>query len=162
MATEYFVLLESLDLCCRRPKTLNATTQASVPPNSANPLIMGEWFDIDATVASEQWKRATGALPAFPYYLPMGEPTPQITHKIPLLLGNGYEFDTKVFTAAGITIGAPVKVSAAVMVGGLAKSGLILHTGAADADFVQGHCVRLAANNNGFLRVHRMGPYRIA
>lgn len=158
----YFRLLEDMTKLRVHPVPFDSTTQAFLNPQNANPLLMGEWVEPVTGGTTEEWQRATGALPCRCYYLERGRMEPQILGKGSVIEPGGWEAETQIMTAAGITEGAPLKVSATVSFGGVNKSGIILHTGAADADWVIGYAVRLAANNGGYLRFATVSLFRMA
>ena len=144
-------------------REFNAAMKVFLNPDSANPIEMGEYFQLDTTVASgEYMTRAAGAIPSVPFYLERGRPEPQIIGRGSFLFTTSWQADTLIVTPAGLTIGCPLKVGAAVVYLTLNKSGLLLHTGAADADYVVGYAMRLPAANDNFLKYQALGPFRMA
>lgn len=120
-----------------------------VNPNNANPLMDGEFMNLDTA-----YKLVRGAEGSFGFglFVERGRMDVQAIGKVTVLMGGTYEADTRVFTAAGITaVGQRLMISAAVTVDTLTKSGLVVHDGTATKEIV-GYVTRLPANNGGKLR----------
>jgi hypothetical protein len=132
-------------------------------PNSALPLVMGEFLEVDA-----DYKMARGAAtpalgPSVAYFQFQGAYDTQALGKGPFLYQHEYEVDTKIFEEPG---GAydPFVLNGAVLVGTIAGG---VHTGRRGVlpqkttpvagEYILGYVTRLPANNNGFLRFRRIG-----
>lgn len=117
-----------------------------VNPNNANPLMDGEFMNLDSAY---KLIRAASLSMGFALFVERGRMDVQAIRKATVLFGGTYEADTRVFTTAGITaVGQKVEISAAVTVDTLTKSGLKIFT----TGEVVGYVTRLPANNGGRLR----------
>lgn len=136
-----------------------------IDPLGSNPLIDGEWFNIDsnykAVPAAD--RTTTGALASQTSYLVFAEQgrwdIQAMSRKgVPLLFIGGYEGDTRIFDAsvalgggAAITfVGQPLKV-ATILLGSYKKLGLVGAV-AGDGEPIVGRVTKLPANNGGKLR----------
>lgn len=119
-----------------------------VNPNNANPLMDGEFMNLDSA-----YRLVRGANGSFgmPLFVERGRMDVQAIGKVTVLMGGAYEADTRVFTAAGLALGGRLMISAAVTVDTLTKSGLVVHSASA-TDEIVGYVTRLPANNGGKLR----------
>lgn len=120
-----------------------------VNPNNANPLMDGEFLNLDSA-----YKLIRGADGTFGMglFVERGRMDVQAIGKVTVLMGGAYEANTRVFTNAGITtVGQRLMISASVSVDTLTKSGLLIHSGTA-TDEIIGYVTRLPANNGGKLR----------
>ena len=114
-------------------------------PNNANPLIDGEFVNLDT--AYNLVRGADSSL-GFAVFTERGRFDVQAIGKASILMGGTYEADTRVFAATGLTLGGRLQVSASVTVDSLTKSGLAnFSTGE-----IVGYVTRLPANNGGKLR----------
>lgn len=120
-------------------------TKALLNPNNANPLIDGEFLSLDS--AYKLVRGADGAL-GFALFMERGRFDTQAIGKTTVLFGGTYEADTRVFTAAGLTLGGKLQLSASVTVDALTKSGLANYS----SGEVLGYVTRLPANNGNRLR----------
>lgn len=120
-------------------------SKALLNPNNANPLIDGEFLNLDA--AYQLVRGADGTL-GFAVFMERGRFDAQAIGKTMVLFGGTYEADTRVFTAAGLTLGGKLQLSASVTVDALTKSGLANYA----AGEVLGYVTRLPANNGNRLR----------
>jgi len=116
-----------------------------VNPNNANPLMDGEFMNLDS---SYKLIRGADASFGFALFMERGRMDVQAIGKVTVLMGNTYEADTRVFTTTSLTLGCKLEISASVTVDSLTKSGLKLYS----AGEVIGYCTRLPANNGGKLR----------
>ena len=114
-------------------------------PNNANPLIDGEFVELDS---SYSLIRAGNQKFAFAVFAERGRFDVQAIGKTVVLFGGTYEADTDVFTAASLTLGGKLQTNNNVTVNSNTKSGLSNHTGGEIVGFV----TRLPANNGGRLR----------
>ena len=140
-------------------RSFELATPAILNPNNANPLILGEFLQLDANYKMARGS-ADGTVPAFCYFAEQGRYETQAIGKGPFLYGGFYEADTKVMDAtleATITaVGQKLMVND-VTIGGLTRRGLSALPGApAGTEYVVGYVTRLPANNNGFLRFIRI------
>ena len=116
-----------------------------VNPNNANPLMDGEYMNIDSA-----YKLIRGADGTFGMglFVERGRMDVQAIGKVTVLMGGAYEANTRVFTASGLTLGGKLQISASVSVDTLTKSGLANYS----SGEVLGYVTRLPANNGGLLR----------
>lgn len=117
-------------------------------PNGANPLLDGEFMELDAT-APNKVIRAAGLKLSWAVFAERGRSDTQATGKVPLLYIGAYEADTLIMSDAGLGHGDPLMVDD-VTIGVLTKSGLKKHGGG--ADLVIGYVLRTPAQNGGKLR----------
>jgi hypothetical protein len=119
-----------------------------VNPNNANPLMDGEFMNLDTA-----YKLVRGVEGSFGMglFVERGRMDVQAIGKVTVLMGGAYEADTRVFGAGMAAVGQRLMISASVTVDTLTKSGLVLHDGTATKEIV-GYVTRLPANNGGRLR----------
>lgn len=123
----------------RRDMTL--TDPTILIPTATNPLLDGEWLEMDSTTYTV--KRGTGeaASAAWPVFSLRGQYDTQAIGKTTLLWMNDYEAQTAIVNTAGLAVGNFLVV-ADVTIGGLTKRGLIKAAGAGQ-HMVQGVVTRL-------------------
>lgn len=99
-----------------------AANTALLNPNNANPLVDGEWLEIDTS-----YKAARGsseqAKPAFQIFAERGRYDTQAVGKVPLLFLGLYEARCKIVSTTGCSAGDALVVQD-VTIGGLTKRGL--------------------------------------
>jgi len=126
--------------------TVDANGVTILNPNSANPLVLGEWLELSGNTMI----RGSANPAAVPSYCCMGErgrTDMQAIGKAPFLWMGEYEADTLIMTATGITQGEGLEV-ANVTYGALTRRGLVQFT----TGVIVARCTRVPANNNGYLR----------
>ena len=98
-------------------------TPAQLNPNNANPLIDGEWLELDTT--EYKVKRGTGeaAVPSWPLFAEKGRYDTQSIGKVPLLFLGGFEAETKVANLSGMAPGNALVVQD-VTISSLTRRGL--------------------------------------
>ena len=137
------------DVQMLRRRNFEAVTRAILSPDNANPLIDGEFVALSGTASKVD--RAGNGVFAYVVWDEKGRYDVQALGKVTVLHGGGgYEADTRVFTAAGLALGAALMTSASVTVDTLTKSGLALYT----SGVVIGYVTRMPAYNGGRLRFH--------
>jgi hypothetical protein len=116
-----------------------------VNPNNANPLMDGEFMNLDSS-----YKLIRGADGTFGMglFVERGRMDVQAIGKVTVLMGGAYEADTRVFLTTSLALGCKLQIKAAITVDDLAKSGLSLYS----SGEIVGYCTRLPANNGGKLR----------
>ena len=116
-----------------------------VNPNNANPLMDGEFLNLDSS-----YKLIRGADGSFgmALFAERGRMDVQAIGKGTVLMGGAYEADTRVFTTTSLTLGVKLQIRASVTVDTLTKSGLANYS----SGEVVGYVTRLPANNGGKLR----------
>jgi hypothetical protein len=134
-------------------------------PNSATPLVDGEWMILDAN--SQLVRAADVATPdtlatqtSYPLWAERGRYDVQAlaNRKMPIIWLGDFEFDTRIFDASAAlgggaaitTVGQPLKV-ATITIGTRNFVGLVGAV-AGDGEPVVGRVTRLPANNGGRLR----------
>lgn len=155
-----FELLTDMTTLLMRSFPVTLATEPFLSPMAANRLFVGEWMELSGG-EPRKLLRATGATPSWVLYTPSGSTDSQTLKQVTIIKGGSYEADTKVFTAGAIVVGSQLKVDD-VTIGVATKSGLVLHAGAADTDFVVAYADVLAVDNNGYLRFTRTDPSRLA
>ena len=122
-------------------------------PVASNPLIDGEFLELDATTYRMLRGTANPALvPSFCFFAERGRYETQAIGKGPFLYMGPYEADTKVMDATGLAVGDALEV-ANVLIGGVNKRALVKAT----TGYVIGRVTRLPAYNSGWLRFIRVG-----
>lgn len=155
MATPNFNLVSEFQQIQRRAFELADPTVLN--PNSANPILDGEFLELNASYKMARGTGpATGAnVPSFAYFAERGRYEVQAIQKGPFLYLGGYEADTLIMDATGVTLGMKVVV-ADVTIATLTRRGLVRWPAAPVGDeVVVGYVTRLPANNNGFMRFVR-------
>lgn len=149
-----FELLSEATPIIRRPfevATVDAGGVSIVNPNSQNPLLLGEFLELDTTYRGVRGTGTTTA-PSFAVFGERGRTDMQALTKAPLLYIGGYEAQTKVMDATGLAVGSALMVDD-VTFGSLTRRGLKLVTA---SNYIVGRVTRLPANNNGYLRFIRV------
>jgi hypothetical protein len=135
-------------------RSFELATPAILNPNNANPLIMGEFLQLNTSYKMARGSGTAAAVPSFCYFAEQGRYETQAIGKGPFLFGGFYEADTKVMDATlGATIatvGQPLVIGD-ISIGGQTRRGLRA-VDSAGTDFVVGYVTRLPADNNGYLR----------
>lgn len=127
-------------------------TAGITSPHAANPLVLGEFLELNSSYQAIRGAGTPAAVPSFAVFGEQGRTDIQTLGKAPLLYLHWYEAQTKVMDATGITLGEALEVSD-VTYGALTRRGLVQFT----AGYVIGYATRLPADNNGYLRFIRMG-----
>ena len=145
-----FKLVSEFQTIHRRSFELADTTILN--PNNANPLIDGEWLQLDGNYKMARGTGPGGAAePSYCYFGEQGRYETQAIGKGPFLYMGEYEADTKVFDSSGLSttvVGEAMMVDD-VTYGALTRKGLKL---ASSTNYIVGRTTRLSASNNGFLR----------
>lgn len=148
--TVNFKLVSPFSLVQRRSFTYG--TPAELKPTDANPLVDGEWLELDSDYKAD---RGTGdaAVPSFPVFAETGRYDTQALGQVPLLYLGAFEADTLVYTATGLAVGDPVYVGdvTAWMGGSLTKRGLL--DNGASAGLTVGYVTRIVSG--GYMRFIR-------
>lgn len=100
---------------------------ALLNPNNANPLVDGEWLELNT---SYQLARASGEQTklAWQVFAERGRYDTQAIGKAPILYIGGYEAETTIYDSTGLAVNDPLMVTD-VTIGGLTKRGLKKATG---------------------------------
>lgn len=143
MSNVNFELVTEVQGLLRRDFTVADRTL--VNPNNANPLMDGEFLNLDSS-----YKLIRGVDGSFgmALFAERGRMDVQAIGKVTVLMGGAYEADTRVFTTTSLALGGKLQISASVTVDTLTKSGLANYS----SGEVIGYVTRLPANNGGKLR----------
>lgn len=140
-----FKLVSEFQTIHRRPFEL--AVPALLNPNNANPLLDGEFLELNASYQMARGTVNPAVVPSFAYAAERGRYETQAIGKGPFLYLGAYEADTLIMNATGITLGEQLEV-ADVTIATLTRRGLVQFT----AGKVIGYATRLPAANNNFLR----------
>ena len=144
-----FTLVSEFQTIQRRPFELG---DASIlKPNDANPLVDGEFLELDSSYKMIRGSGAPATVPSFAVFAERGRYETQAIGKVPMLYMGAYEADTLIFDGTGLTMNAALEVSD-VTIGSVTKRGLKLAT----TGFIVGYVSRLAANKKNKLRFRRV------
>jgi hypothetical protein len=148
-------LISEVTPLMRRDFTLTDTTLLN--PVAANPLVDGEWLEMDS--ASYTVKRGTGeaASNSWPVFSLRGQYDTQAIGKACLLYAGAFEAETSIVNTTSIVVGSFLVV-ADVTIGGLTKRGLKLAAGAGQ-HMVVGVCTKLPGG--GKIRFLHRGIFQI-
>ena len=154
MAAPNFNLISELLPVQRRDYEL--AVPALLNPNNANPLIDGEFLELDA---SYQLARGTGAMGklTWPVFAERGRYDTQAIGKTIVLFGGMYEAESRVATLAGLVVGDFLTVDDAT-VDALTRKGLVEAAGAG-RHFIVGQVTRVPGN--GYVRFVHTGGFEI-
>lgn len=126
-------------------------------PESANPMVMGEFLELDTS--AYKLKRGTGDgtnRAVYAMFTEQGRYDVQAVEKATSLFIGHYEADTKVFDGTNITAAGQPLMVGDVTIGGLTKRGLKALPGTPTGnEHIVGYVTRLPANNSGKLRFVR-------
>jgi len=145
MAVQNFRLVSEFQTIHRRPFELADPT--ILKPTATNPLLDGEFLELDTAYKMLRGAANPSAVPTFSYFAERGRYEVQAIQKGPFLYLGPYEADTLIMDATGLSVGSKLEVGN-VTVGGLTKRGLKLLT----TGLLVGYVTRLPANNKNFLR----------
>lgn len=110
-------------------------------PNAANPVIDGEWLELDSNYKVARGVGNSAGLP-FQVFAEKGRYDTQAIGKTTLLFIGGYEAETTVANLTGLAVGNQLVV-ADVTIGGLVKRGLVKLPAVAGTYYVVGRVTRL-------------------
>jgi hypothetical protein len=116
-------------------------TESLLNPNNANPLVDGEWLELDS---SYKLVRGTSeqAKPSWQLFAERGRYDTQSIGKAPVLFIGGYEAETSIADLTGMAVGDALVVQD-VTIGGLTKRGLAKLGGGAGQHLLFGYVTRL-------------------
>lgn len=136
------------DVQMLRRRNYEVAIRALLSPSNSNPIIDGEFMNLD-----NNYKLVRGAANSFGYMVwdEKGRYDVQALGKITVIHGGGgYEADTRVFVAAGLTLGGPLGITNNCPVDTIQKSGLYNWASGP----VIGYVTRMPAMNGNRLRFH--------
>ena len=107
----------------RRDFSLDATTLAFLNPVSTNPLLDGEWLQVNSSYQAGRGGAGDVGVPSYQIFAERGRYDTQAIGKVPLLLIGGYEAETSICDPAAVAVNTLLIVGD-VLVGGLLKKGL--------------------------------------
>jgi len=139
---------------------------ALVNPLGTNPVLDGEWMQVDASGNAVRYTNNAaqidaghanaGRTMAFLVFAESGRSDVQALQALPLMLMHEFVGETKIFTAAGLYEGAPLAVKDLTYpAGGTTRRGLVL------ADAASSQVVVAFARKIGstWLEFHRVSPF---
>ncbi len=124
-------------------------------PNGSNPLLDGEWLELNSSYKIARGAGAPQATPAWQVFAERGRYDTQAIGKVPLLFAAGYEAETSICDVTGCSVGSALVV-ANVTVGGQVKRGLDLIPAGAGNYLIFAYVTRLVGTNK--LRYWVPGP----
>jgi hypothetical protein len=126
-------------------RDFSLASQALLNPNNANPIVDGEWLQLDS---SYKLLRGSGtqAVPAWQVWAERGRYDTQAIGKTTVLFIGGYEAETTICDVTSVTVGSSLVV-ADVTVGGLTKRGLDLISASTGNYLVFAYATRLVGTN---------------
>jgi hypothetical protein len=148
MAVQNFKLVSEFQTIQRRPFALHDS--AILDPLNANPLLDGEFLELNSSYAMVRGSATPAMVPSFAYFAERGRYEVQAIQKGPFLFLGPYEADTLIMTSTSLVVGSALEVSN-VTYGALTRRGLVLHTSGVPVGYV----TRLPTNNHNFLRFVR-------
>lgn len=122
-------------------------TPSLLNPNNANPLLDGEWLQLDST----EYKVARGAdgsgvheaiVPSWQLFAEKGRFDTQASGKVPLLFLGGYEAESKIADLTSLTVGAALGVQD-VTFQSLTRRGLALSAVGAGEHLIFGYVTKV-------------------
>ena len=143
-----FKLISEFQTIHRRPFELAAP--AILDPNNAQPLVDGEFLELDGTYKMARGTVNPAVVPSFVYFAERGRYETQALQKGPFLYLGWYEADTKIMDSTALAVGDPLEITN-VTIGGIVRRALKKAT----TGYVIGYATRLPAVNNGWLRFIR-------
>ena len=93
-------------------------------PNNANPLLDGEWLELDSDYKAKRGSASPSATVSYQVFAERGRYDTQAIGKVPLLFIGAYEAETSVYTSTGLAVNNYLVVDD-VTVGGQTKRGLV-------------------------------------
>ena len=146
MAVQNFKLVSEFQTIHRRPFEL--ASPAILSPTDANPLLDGEFLELDGSYKMARGSATPALVKSFAYFAERGRYEVQAIQKGPFLYMGPYEADTLIFDSTGITsVGLKLEVGDVAM-GLVTKRGLKVYS----SGVVVGYVTRLPGANKNFLR----------
>ena len=154
MSTAPYMTLISEVLPIQRRDFYVANT-ALLNPNNANPILDGEWLELDSSYKLARGAGTPQATPAWQVFAERGRYDTQAIGKLPVLFIGGYEAETSICDVTGCAVGDALVVTD-VTVGGLTKRGLDKISAATGEYLVFAYVTRLVGTTK--LRYWVPGP----
>jgi len=155
MAIENVRLLSPLMDVDRRNFTYG--TAAELNPNDTNPLIDGEWLELNSSYQLDRGSGTPATVPSFMVLTERGRYDTQALGQVTVAYMGMFEAKTRVFTSASIALGAGLHVTNST-VDALTRRGLQV---AASAGMVVGFTTKVT-DGTGWTRFVRVSPYILA
>jgi hypothetical protein len=111
-------------------------------PNNANPLIDGEWLELDSNYKLVRGASGEGTNPAWQMFAERGRYDTQAIGKVPVLFMGGYEAETQVATLTSLVVGSPLEVTD-VTFQSLTRRGLALSATSSGEHLIFGYVTRV-------------------
>ena len=143
-----FKLISEFQTIHRR--SFELAVPAILDPNNAQPLVDGEFLELDGSYKTARGAASPAVVPSFVYFAERGRYETQALQKGPVLYLGWYEADTKIMDSTGLAVGDPLEV-VDVTIGGIVRRALKKAT----TGYVIGYATRLPAANNSWLRFIR-------
>ena len=115
---------------------------AQLNPTNANPLLDGEFVQINSSYQVSRGSAGEVHVPTYPVFTEQGRYDTQALGKVDILFLGGFEAETDLYTAAGLAVGSPLMVTD-VTYGGLTRKALALAAGGGATHTVVGWVTRL-------------------
>jgi len=150
MAVQNIKLVSEFQTIQRRPFELAAP--ALLNPTNAQPLLDGEFLELDTSYKMARGSATPAEVPSFAYFAERGRYETQALQKGPFLYLGPYEADTLIMSSTSLTVGAALEVSTVTVGTSTWLRGLKIYT----TGHIIGYVTRLPASNNNFLRFIRV------
>lgn len=137
MPAPNFELVSELQTVNRRDFPL--ADESILKPLAANPLVDGEWLEMDANYKLARGAGAGDKALVYPVHTERGRYDTQAIGKVNVLFFGGYEAETSICDLTGLAVGDALMVDT-VVIGALNKRGLKKATA---GKFVVGHVTKL-------------------
>jgi hypothetical protein len=154
MSAPNFNLISEVMQVTRRDFSM--AVPALLNPNNANPLIDGEWLELNSSYQLIRGSGA-GAGPSFPVFAERGRYDTQAIAKVPVLFMGMYEAETRVCDLTGLAVGDFLSVQD-VTVDALTRKGLKEAAGSGQ-HYIVGQVTRLPGS--GIVRFIHQGGFQI-
>ena len=144
MAAPNFELITELQTCTRRDFPLS--TAALLNPLNANPVLDGEWLELDANLYTLKRGSTTGTPAVFPVHTERGRYDTQAIGKVNVIFLGMYEAETAIHNGASDSLSGYVAGDSLcvndVTVGSLTRRGLVKDS-TTDGRVVVGYVTKL-------------------
>jgi hypothetical protein len=144
-----FKLVSDFQTILRRP--FSVATPAILNPMDAQPLLDGEFLELDTAYKMARGSGTPALVPSFAYFAERGRYEVQAIQKGPFLYLGPYEADTLIMDSTSLTVGAALEASTVTVGTSTWLRGLKIYT----SGYIVGYVTRLPASNNNFLRFIR-------
>ncbi len=147
MTAPNLVLISALQNVVTRDFYL--TDPTLLQPNNANPLVDGEWLELDANYKLIRGSSEGVSPNVFPVFTERGRYDTQAIGKATVLMLGMYEAETKIYSSSGLVLGSPLTVQD-VTISALTKKGL-KDEGATTDRIVVGYASKILSDRVRFI-----------